>query len=569
LAKASGLVGPDGKPIESSKFKKEAPPKTGPAYGQWGGEPLSNFLRGIPGASVTQFDLTQLTLQDFRNMRAHPSVNTALSVLSFMQHQSEWKIDHPDKKVRDMCTEQLTNVWTQLNRSMAQANWAGYSPTALEWENDVDGAAVTLTKVKDLIPENCVVNWKEIEGYAPPGELKPKFHIYDGIKQIGQPRPIPKENTFWYPMMMENGNYYGRRLLEAAFTPWYFSMLMHIYANRYYERFGEPTPIGRAPFEEDQPAGSVPAGEVVMKGNQYLLKTMQDLRNRSVVVLPNDGHQDSSTGKFLYDYDINFLESQMRGADFERYMTRLDEEISLALFTPTLLFRVADVGSYDLGKGHMQVYLWMMNHLNADRAEYINRYILSPIVDYNVSSKAPRAKIIFKKLGATNADLVQSMIVAMLNSGTVKPDLVALGEMAGMTLTAVKQTLAPTDGTPAAGAGSDTKDTGNATGDATKPPKATTKAGKDRDGVVFSMLERIIPQVHRYKSTGLWKDLDFGFSGSLAEVLRIQGSAAPREDAQVILDTMREFCSWQDFSTLDSTETIQVISEKLESVIPA
>ena len=50
---------------------------------------------------------------------------------------------------------------------------------------------------------------------------------------------------------MENGNYYGRKLLNACFTPWYFSTLIHLFANRYYERFGEPIPIGRAPFDED------------------------------------------------------------------------------------------------------------------------------------------------------------------------------------------------------------------------------------------------------------------------------------------------------------------------------
>jgi hypothetical protein len=51
----------------------------------------------------------------------------------------------------------------------------------------------------------------------------------------------------------------------------------------------------------------------------------------------------------------------MRGADFERYMTRLDEEMSIGLFTPILLLRTADVGSYNLGQGHMQIYLWMLN----------------------------------------------------------------------------------------------------------------------------------------------------------------------------------------------------------------
>src|SRR4051812_29257906 len=128
------LLGANGKPIHSSLFAKESPPKTGPSYGQWSGEPLKNLVHRLPGASVTQFDLSLLTLDDFRNMRAHPSVNTALSVLSFMQHQSPWKIVHDNKKVVDECTRQLEEIWTQLNRAMAQANWAGYSPNALEWE---------------------------------------------------------------------------------------------------------------------------------------------------------------------------------------------------------------------------------------------------------------------------------------------------------------------------------------------------------------------------------------------------------------------------------------------------
>jgi hypothetical protein len=50
---------------------------------------------------------------------------------------------------------------------------------------------------------------------------------------------------------MQNGDYYGKKLLRPAFTSWFFSMLVHLFANRYYERFGEPTPVGRAPFDDE------------------------------------------------------------------------------------------------------------------------------------------------------------------------------------------------------------------------------------------------------------------------------------------------------------------------------
>jgi len=575
MSAPSKLLGPNGKPIHASMFAKEAPPKTGPAYGQWSGEPYRNFIAKMPGASVTQFDLSLLTLDDFRNMRSHPSVNTALSVLSFMQHQSPWKIVHSNKKVVDECTRQLEDIWTQLNRGMAQANWAGYSPCVLEWENDVDNKSIVLHKIKDLIPDNCLVNWKEEEGYAPPGRIPPKFQTFDGIQQLGQPGPIPVENSLWYVLLMENGNYNGRRLLEAAFTPWYFSMLLHIYANRYYERFGEPTAVGRAPFDEAAPGGGKKAG------NEYMLEVLENLRSRGVVVLSNDGRQDGTSGKFIYDYDINFLESQMRGADFERYMLRLDEEISLALFTPTLLFRVADVGSYNLGQGHMQVYLWMMNMMNSDRAEYINRYILDPIMSYNFSAKGDRPKIVFKKLGDTNALMYQHMITAMLNQGTVKPDLEALGEQIGMSLKEVKQTLAPppqpsgssaasADG--AAGTGANTTDGGaaNSTTASTSVPakgKTTSKAGKDRDGVIVAMMDRVIPQVIKYKSTGLWKDLDFGFKNTLASALRGAGVFSPEMAAQDIITEMHEFVGYLPWDDLTLEDSLGMIQAKLKALV--
>ena len=57
-------------------------------------------------------------------------------------------------------------------------------------------------------------------------------------------------NSLWYPLLMENGDYKGRQLLRTAFQPWFFSTLIHLYQNKYFERFGEPVPIGRAPYND-------------------------------------------------------------------------------------------------------------------------------------------------------------------------------------------------------------------------------------------------------------------------------------------------------------------------------
>lgn len=470
--------------------KKSDPPKLGESFGAWAGRDVEYMT--MPGGGVVQFDLSKLTLTDYRAMRDHYQVNSSLAVMSFMQHQSDWHIECEDPKIAEFCEKNLREMWTALNRSLSQANWAGYAPNVLQWENDIEGRSVQLTKIKDLIPEECRVNWKEVEGYAPPGKIKPKLKVYDGVIQSGFPYPIPVENSLWYPLLMENGDFYGKKLLRPAFTSWFFSILIHLFANRYYERFGEPTPIGRAPFDESIDID----GTGTLPGNVYMLKVLQDLRNRSVVVLPNDRQYDPGSGKASFDYELEYLESQMRGADFERYMTRLDEEISLALFTPILLLRTADVGSYNLGVGHMQMYLWMLNAMNGDRKVYIDGYVLNRMVDFNFSPKAPRAKIIFRKLGNAQMELLKEMITILMSSGKIEPDIKELGQVAGMTLKEIKQTTTPP---PApgqgggSGGGSQSGDGNEGTG---KKRGTAPGTGSGNDGsVITEILNRVQKQV--------------------------------------------------------------------------
>ena len=441
----TGLLGPNGQPISSSTFqnKKAAPPALGERYGQWAGEQVS--LSTLPGGGALSFDTSNLTLADLRQMKGHYQINSSLSVLTFMMHQMDWHIECKRQGVADLVETQVRRVWSRIVRAQSQALWAGYGPNVLQWENDFTGREVVLTKIKDLIPEDCRVHWKKIKSSVPgsPGAFT-THKIYDGIDQFGAAGPIPVENSYWYPLLMENGNYYGRRILESAFQPWFFSVLMHLFANRYYERFGEPTPVARAPYEEE-----VAVNGTSMPGNQLMALIIQQLRNRSTVVLPNDRTPIGDENNPAYDYQLEYLESQMRGADFERYMTRLDEEMSLAMFTPILMMRTADVGSYNLGTQHTQVYQWMLNAISGDWADYINKYIIQPIVRYNFNGVQPECKIVFTKMGKTHSELLQAVLTELLKGGKIKFDTRELGEMTGLSIKEVNEVTATQEPPPA------------------------------------------------------------------------------------------------------------------------
>jgi hypothetical protein len=512
------LVDHRGQPMSSAsgKYKKAAPPLLGEKFGNWGGE--EQRMLQLPGGGFLQFNLDNLTLQDFRQMKDNYQISNSLAILTFMMHQTEWHIECDDPKIVEECTKQLTDIWGQLVRSMSTSFWSGYSPNVLQWENDVDGQAVVLNKIKDLIPEDCRVHWKKTDGKtvsANEDQISPKIKIYDGITQAGWSKTIPVDNSYWYPLLMENGNYYGRKLLRTAFQPWFFSILLHLFSNRYFERFGEPTPVGRAPYDE-----TINYNGREMKSQEAMGTILRSLKSRGTVVLPDDRTPIGDETNPGYDYTIEYLESQMRGADFEKYMTRLDEEMSLALFTPILLMRTSDVGSYNLGVGHMQMYMIMLNAISADWANYINKYILRPIAKFNSNKgdRHPPVKIKFRKLGKESGELIRDLISEGFRNGKYTIDTKELSETSGLDIQDDPKWKHPEDKAQEAldheleVAGRIDAD-GNAT--------SKSDGGKDKDVATTQkkISARVAQQIQNAYKQGVMPDpsrVDFGFGRALA-----------------------------------------------------
>ena len=409
----------------AGNFKKAKSPPMGEAFGSTWGKVDGNQLI-LPNGGALAFDFTKLTLSDYREMLNNYQIKSSLESLNFIMHQSAWTIECENEKIKNHVTENLERVWTQLNSAMSTAHWAGYSPSILQWENDTGDKTIQLAKIKDLVPESATVNWKEVDGWAPPGQTPPKHKIYDGIREFGSRWPVPSENTLFYPFRMQNGNYAGTKLLQSAYIPFYFSNLIHLFNSRYLERFGEPAMVGRAPMGEEVELG---AGETQDAG-EFMLRQMSLLRNGAVSMLPNE--KDGSGKDAAFEYQIEYLESQVRGADFERYLTRLDEEMSLALFTPLLLMRTGDSGSYNQSSTHMQMFLWGLNALNGDRKPYIDKFIINRMVDFNFGPNAPRAQIVFRKMGNDNAELVKTVATQMVNGKIAKVNLRELSDAAGL-----------------------------------------------------------------------------------------------------------------------------------------
>ena len=392
-----------------AEFRKEPPPVTGDKFVPgWGQD--HNVQTRLPSGGMLSFNTSTLDIADFDAMRVNPQINSSLNLMKVMLHRVPWRLEAPEK-YRKTIEDNLKDMWPELVSAACPALWAGHSPIVLEYENDFNGR-IALAKCKDLHPGSVTINWKEVEGWRPPGaESAPKIKVYDGINLPGQ-GAIPAINTLWYPLMMQAGNYHGTSLLRSAYVPWFLSNIVHLYNNRYLERFGEPVVVARAPLDERRQDPDDETKSV--SGLQVAESVMASIRNRASVALPND--HDPESGH--YDYTLEYLEGQLRGVDFERYLTRLDEEMSLAVFTPLLLYRTADVGSYNLGETHMRVFLWSVNHLIDDFLRYVNRYVVRRLVDVNFGpTRRNEVKIRSHHLGTEAEATLRQMITALIQRG--------------------------------------------------------------------------------------------------------------------------------------------------------
>jgi hypothetical protein len=487
------LFGPRGETIDLAKRVKK--PLVGELVAGWGGN-APFVVPDLARRLNLQFDTSKLDLADYRIMREHPQIASSLAILSFMMYQRDWRLVGGKQRVRAHCEANLRDIWPRVIRSMSTAFWSGYSPNALQWENDIPTGRLVVTKIKDLRPETSRIRWKSVPGVASKKTISGvtsksvpnKIKIFDGITQLGSVNDVEVENSFWYPLLMSEGNHYGTKLFNAVFQPWYFSLLLHLYANRYFERFAEPVPVGRAPYDD-----TITIGGMDIPGNQAMQAIIGRIASGSGAVLPNSRTADGYQGDSTYDYTLDYLESNLRGVDYERYLMRLDDEISMGLFTPLLMFRQADVGSSNLGVVHTQTYMTMLNAIAGDWQEYINRYLVSAMARQNFGFNVEAPKIEFRPLGKLDGETMRALLQMLIGGGKAKIlDLDTLGAAAGLELQEIRQVLPEGNDTPV---GEDGQKKDDRVG---RPGKNKTPTGTDKvSQVANGISDRLIRQAAR------------------------------------------------------------------------
>ena len=350
-----------------------------------------------------------------------------MAIISYSIQQIDWFIKTEDKEIKEVLTHAISKIWNSLIRSTSKAYVYGYSPNVKVFTiEEIKGKKYYIyKKIRDLNPDECVVKVD-------------KYGNYDGFvyreESSTDKKEIDPKYSFWYVAGMENGNQYGESMLKKIYKPWWYNEKIHTFANRYYERFGEPLIVGRAPA-----GATVQDQEGNAKSAQDLMKEIiENIRNHSSAQLPSDRETDSK--EFLYD--IKYIESQMRGFDFGNYLDRLDMEITKGLLLPELALSSGKGGSYALGSAQIDVFYTNLMGLMDNIADYVNAYIVPQLLEYNFPANK-KAEFTYQPLSTDAKKFITELIMESVKKGTMKPDINQLQERSGIGLEEQKEKVVP------------------------------------------------------------------------------------------------------------------------------
>jgi len=352
---------------------------------------FSELLRGRKAASSVAFErrpaLGELTkasgrlpfgapgspgsvpIRILKKMRLDPQIALGLSAVKSPVIGASWWAESADLEAAAFVEAALKPLWRDLVRTSLSAVDFGFQAAEKVFEvRDVEyefaGArrsrrAVAYRKIRGLDPEAVTLAVDDSGSFA-------------GVRAGGA--FLPSEKCFVMTLGREWDNLYGRSYLEAAYEPWYWASVMYLFANRYFERKGDPAIIGRAPAEErlDSDGNKV-------RTLDEAARVISSLRSGGTAVFPDERDENGNLR-----WQFGYLVDDKRADMFISYIEHLQVMKLRAILVPErTLTQDSSTGSYSMASEHTETFLRNEELLLAEIIDHVNRYVVRPLVELN------------------------------------------------------------------------------------------------------------------------------------------------------------------------------------------
>jgi hypothetical protein len=327
------------------------------------------FITSVSSAYAGVFNPDQVSVEVKKRMRRDPQIALGLAAIKApvmnATRDGAWWIEGGSNEVRDAVTELIRPLVRPLIRSCLNAVEFGHQAHEKVW--DVDGGHYIYRKLKDLEPGSFELYADEHGRYA-------------GLRQPHMAEPIPAEKTFVMTLNKEWGNLYGRGRLDAAYEPWYWSTIIYMFANRYFERKGDPVVKAHAPSEMRVDANTGAEENTLDQLNAQI----GSLRSSGSFALPDERDEHGNRR-----WDVEYLLDDQRGDMFKSYLEHLDAKKLRALFVPERsLTQDGAVGSQAAARQYADTFLLMEAGLLQDIVGQVNEFVIRPLVEVNFGQAA-------------------------------------------------------------------------------------------------------------------------------------------------------------------------------------
>ncbi|MFH1730714.1 MAG: hypothetical protein ABIF82_03555 [Planctomycetota bacterium] len=357
------------------------------------------FITAVTAAYIGPYNPASVGVEVKKRMRLDPQIALGLAAIKApvmnVTRDGAWWLEGGGDDVRRLVTELVRPLIRPLFRSCLNAVEFGHQAHEKVWElrtgrgarraasdgsdksdrsdgsdrarTGAAGAFYAYRKLKDLEPGTFELFADEHGRYA-------------GLRQPHMDGPIPPEKTFVMTLNKEWGNLHGRGRLDAAYEPWYWSSVIYMFANRYFERKADPVIKAHGPAEIrlDPQTGAEENTLDSLNGS------LGSLRSSGSIALPDERDEHGNRR-----WDVEYLLDDQRGEMFRKYIEHLDAKKLRALFVPERsLTQDGAVGSQAAARQYADTFLLMEAGLLQDIVGQVNAFVVRPLVEANFGPAA-------------------------------------------------------------------------------------------------------------------------------------------------------------------------------------
>jgi hypothetical protein len=366
------------------------------------------FLTTLTAAALGPYRPGQVGVGVKKRMRLDPQIALGLAAIKapvmHVTREGGWWIEGGNEDVVAVVAEVMRPLVRPLFRSCLHAVEFGHQAHEKVWER------------RSVGPQR-VYGYRKLKALEPGTfELYADEHgRYAGLRQPHMDAPIPPEKTFVMTLDKEWGNLYGRGRLDAAYEPWYWSSVVYLFANRYFERKADPVLRAYGPPE----VRVDPATGAEEHALDSLNDTLASLRGSGSVALPDERDEHGNRR-----WDVDYLLDDQRGEMFRSYLEHLDAKKLRALFVPERsLTQDGRVGSHAAARQYADTFLLMEAGLLADLVGQVNTHVIRPLIEVNFGPAALEEGVRLVTAGIRReneeilADVLRLVIEAEKSSG--------------------------------------------------------------------------------------------------------------------------------------------------------